>query len=289
VYFTDRVIGRTADYTLHIPLDDALGRRLTINYVGRTESPTGDATSGSSYDFTWDGNDANGNPYPGGAAVSITIGTFQPGFTAVICSVLEDGSQVCTYWSSPGSVLDIPIVYFRVVGSYKAIVAGLGGWTISAHHFYDAVKQMLYFGDGSSRSVRAQLVQNDTRYMAASEDGSEVYLFDVSGTHLQTLHGRTGAVLYQFAYDAQNQLQSITDAYGNKTRIQRDGSGNLTGIRAPFGQVTQLTLGADHARRRRLPRRDRKSQWRHPLHDLLRRRPAAHVYHAARAGEHLHL
>jgi YD repeat-containing protein len=132
-----------------------------------------------------------------------------------------------------------------VVGSYKAIVVGLGGWTLSAHHFYDATKGMLYFGDGTSRQVTAQLVNNNTRYRAASDDGAEVYLFDRRGLHLSTLHGLTGAVLYRFAYDAQRRLLSMTDAYGNQTRILRDGSGTLTGIQAPFGQVTQLTLGAD--------------------------------------------
>jgi YD repeat-containing protein len=132
-----------------------------------------------------------------------------------------------------------------VVGSYKAIVVGLGGWTLSAHHFYDVTKGMLYFGDGTSRQVTAQLVNNNTRYRAASDDGAEVYLFDRRGLHLSTLHGLTGAVLYRFAYDAQRRLLSMTDAYGNQTRILRDGSGTLTGIQAPFGQVTQLTLGAD--------------------------------------------
>jgi RHS repeat-associated protein len=104
---------------------------------------------------------------------------------------------------------------------------------------------MLYFGDGSSRSVRASLVDNDTHYMAASEEGAEVYLFDLSGKHLETQNGLTGAVLYQFGYDNQNRLQSITDAYAHHTRIERDASDNLTGIRAPFGQVTRLTLGPD--------------------------------------------
>ena len=176
--------------------------------------------------------------------MTITIGGTDP--TVAACQTRPVGWLLAVrLFVSDKCAEHFPIIYSQVAGGYKAVVTGLGGWTISAHHFYDAVKGMLYFGDGSSRSVRAQRVQNDTQYMAASEDGAEVYLFDLRGTHLETQHGRTGAVLYQFAYDAHNRLLSITDAYGNATRILRDGSGNLTGIQAPFGQVTQLTLGAD--------------------------------------------
>jgi YD repeat-containing protein len=243
VYFTDRVIGRTADYTLRIPLDQLIRNTLTIRYVGREETPTVNWDVGA-YDFVWDGNDASGTPHLGSATVTVTIGGIDdPGLMR--CEILWDGSTQCEF-SSPSMVLDVlPIIYSQVVGGYKAIVAGLGGWTLSAHHFYDATKGMLYFGDGSSRQVTAQLVNNDTRYRAASDDGAEVYLFDRHGLHLHTLHGLTGAVLYRFTYDTQHRLLAITDAYGNATRILRDGSGTLTGIQTPFGQVTQLTLGAD--------------------------------------------
>ena len=81
--------------------------------------------------------------------------------------------------------------------------------------------------------------------LIASEDGGEVYKFSSSGKHLQTLHALTGAVLYDFAYDAKGQLQSITDGDGNVTTIQRDGSGEATAITGPFGQVTTLSVDAN--------------------------------------------
>lgn len=44
------------------------------------------------------------------------------------------------------------------------------------------------------------------------------------------------------AVDTNNLLTSVTDANGNVTSIQRDGSGNATAIVAPGGQTTTLTM-----------------------------------------------
>ena len=58
------------------------------------------------------------------------------------------------------------------------------------------------------------------------------------GRHLQTLNGKTGAVLYTFVYDTQGRLTSITDAYQNQTQVIRNPAGNPTGILSPYGQLT---------------------------------------------------
>jgi len=74
-----------------------------------------------------------------------------------------------------------------------------------------------------------------------SKDGQQVYVFDGSGRHLQTLDAFTGATLYQFAYDSGGRLSSVVDVHGNVTQIQHDGSENLTGIVAPFGEQSVFT------------------------------------------------
>ncbi|MGH7572373.1 MAG: RHS repeat-associated core domain-containing protein [Gemmatimonadota bacterium] len=81
--------------------------------------------------------------------------------------------------------------------------------------------------------------------LLASEDGSELYVFDPTGRHRRTLHGLTQAVLYEFSYDSLGLLTTVTDGSGNLTVIERDASGNPTAIVAPFGQRTSLTVTPD--------------------------------------------
>ncbi|MFN2298493.1 MAG: hypothetical protein ACK2UB_06580, partial [Anaerolineales bacterium] len=74
----------------------------------------------------------------------------------------------------------------------------------------------------------------------ASENGDEIYIFDVTGRHLRTLDALTGTVRHQFSYNSAGLLTSITDGDGNVTRIERNGSGSPSAIVAPGGQRTIL-------------------------------------------------
>jgi RHS repeat-associated protein len=81
-----------------------------------------------------------------------------------------------------------------------------------------------------------------------SPDGREIFAFNGAGKHLQTLDAfvRTPTPIYSFGYDAATgYLNSVTDVDGNVTAVQRDTNGKLTAIRAPFGQITGITLGND--------------------------------------------
>ena len=78
-----------------------------------------------------------------------------------------------------------------------------------------------------------------------SEDGRELYKFNINGRHLETIDTLTGTVIYRFGYDEDGGLISITDAENNSTTIERDVNGNPTTITAPFGQRTTLTLNSD--------------------------------------------
>src|SRR5207249_2592515 len=63
-----------------------------------------------------------------------------------------------------------------------------------------------------------------------SDDGAEVYVFDASGRHIQTLDALTGATIYQFSFNNANQLATISDRAGNVTTIQHDANGHPTAI-----------------------------------------------------------
>jgi RHS repeat-associated protein len=87
-----------------------------------------------------------------------------------------------------------------------------------------------------------------TQTVIASPDGGQLYVFDADGKHLQTLSTLTSAVLFEYGYDANGRLSTITQKTGgidNVTIIQHDASGNPTRIIGPFGQVTTLAVDAN--------------------------------------------
>jgi RHS repeat-associated protein len=107
----------------------------------------------------------------------------------------------------------------------------------------------LYIADSGNSRIRKVAPPlpgaSDSDIVIASEDGSQVHIFNYAGRHLRTLDALTGAALYQFGYDGAGRLASITDGDGNVTRVERDAGGHLTAIVAPFGQRTALSLNAD--------------------------------------------
>ncbi|MGP0098286.1 MAG: RHS repeat domain-containing protein [Terriglobales bacterium] len=137
----------------------------------------------------------------------------------------------------------------RVPGAGKDAVATadalmLGGWTLNVQHAYDPATNTLFLGDGSQRSgyeIGTPLSLN-SNLLITSEDGSEVYVFNSSGRHLQTLRPMTGAVKYTFGYDSAGNLITVTDVAGNVTTIQRNASEQPTAIVSPYGQTTTLTI-----------------------------------------------
>jgi len=82
-------------------------------------------------------------------------------------------------------------------------------------------------------------------YLIPSSDGSELFQFDRDGKHLKTVNALTNADQYVFGYDASGRLISVTDGDGNVTTIERNGTGNPTGILSPYNQLTALTLDAN--------------------------------------------
>ena len=101
----------------------------------------------------------------------------------------------------------------------------------------------LYVLDDFARSIDTPLPEfGFGDVLIASEDASELYLFNADGRHLRTLDALLGHTIYEFAYDVAGLLSTITDGDGNAVRVERDGAGAPTAIVAPFGQRTTLTL-----------------------------------------------
>lgn len=103
------------------------------------------------------------------------------------------------------------------------------------------------YNEGKIRRVKSNMPGfSSGDIFVPSGDGSELYDFDTNGRHLRTINALTGAVIYQFAYDPNSLLISITDGDGKKTLVNRDANGKPTSIVAPFGQRTTLTLEANN-------------------------------------------
>ena len=108
---------------------------------------------------------------------------------------------------------------------------------------YDGSLYIADWGNLRIRQLRSRLPGSYVDdNVIASEDGSEVYVFNGGGRHLRTLDALTGAVHFQFSYNAAGRLATITDGDGNVTSIERDGAGNPSAIVAPFGQRTNLAV-----------------------------------------------
>ena len=79
-----------------------------------------------------------------------------------------------------------------------------------------------------------------------SQDGRTLYRFDARGKHQETLDAKTGVSLLLFHYDPNGLVDSIQDNNNRKpTTIQRDSSGQLQSITAPFKQLTSVALDSN--------------------------------------------
>jgi RHS repeat-associated protein len=66
------------------------------------------------------------------------------------------------------------------------------------------------------------------------------------GLHLKTVDLDTGAMFYEFTYDEDNNLISVTDRFGNQITIERDENDVPISITSPDGLTTALTIDANN-------------------------------------------
>ena len=117
----------------------------------------------------------------------------------------------------------------NVVGS-RGLVAGLDGSLYYSESQFNRISK-----------VRTTLLSTDgSEIQAASGDGTQIFTFDRTGVHLNTKNTYTGEIIRSFGYDANGDLISITDAFGNATAIQRNPDGVATAVISADGQSTLL-------------------------------------------------
>jgi RHS repeat-associated protein len=81
---------------------------------------------------------------------------------------------------------------------------------------------------------------SSTDIVVPSGDGSELYVFDQTGRHLETRDALTGVTLLAFAYDDAGRVIRMTDRDQLATHIERDATGLGRAIVGPYGQRSAL-------------------------------------------------
>jgi RHS repeat-associated protein len=162
-YQSDRVQGRKDADTLEIPLvgDSYPGSlqmiHLTINVAGKKpikydSGPRKNLT----YTFTWDKKDGYNRPIDCSVPISWTI-NYEYQAVYQTPAQREQSFGILVYAAPievpPRSAIKASREYRGKVGACTSESQGLGSWTLNAHHIYDPMGRVVYFGDGRKMSV----------------------------------------------------------------------------------------------------------------------------------------
>lgn len=165
--------------------------------------------------FAWDGKDADGVVPLGAQLATVEV------------NEIHVAAGVEYPWN--------PRVWGGTLGGWDTRAHGLGGWSVSVHHFFDPIDRILYLGSGGQRQgAELGLVVEDLTddtVMLAAENGVAVYVFDrTSGRHLRTMNALTDSAVIEFGYDG-DVLATII-AGGQTTQV------SPTGLSGPHGEAT---------------------------------------------------
>ena len=209
------------------------------------------------------GTGAGGNSGDGGPALQATFffSPFNPGVTGSMALAPDGSLYVVSYSFAAGRVRRIGPdgIITGIAGNGQLGSQGDGGPALQSQAPLAAIglapdNSIYTVGGGIGiddsesriRRVSSPLPGFTTNQIAIpSEDGTQLFRFDAQGRHLNTVNTLTGATVYSFAYDSGGRLATVTDGDNNVTTIQRNGSGNPTGILSPYTQLTTFTLNAN--------------------------------------------
>jgi RHS repeat-associated protein len=247
-YSSDRVPGRRAAYSLRIPLSGATVpaslRRIDVEVfaAGQRHVSSFPAAANQATAFTWDGRDAYGRLVRGQQPVAVRIGYVYEAvymtpaqigraFGAFGGAILRSGRQEVTIWQQ----------WMGAIGAWDARSAGLGGWTLDAHHGFDPNGRALYQGDGRRRGMdlRRPVITNvaGTGGFGFNGDGGPAYLAVMNGPRGIALAG-DGAV---YVSDA-NRIRRV----GLDGIIDTVAGNGFFGSAGDGGPATQAQLGGPY-------------------------------------------
>ncbi|KAM5146383.1 teneurin-1 isoform 2-T2 [Mantella aurantiaca] len=108
----------------------------------------------------------------------------------------------------------------------------------------------LYIADLGNIRIRAVTrnkphLNSMNMYEVASPADQELYQFSTNGTHLHTLNLITRDYVYNFTYNGDGDVISITSSNGNSVHVRRDAGGMPLWLVVPGGQVYWLTISSN--------------------------------------------
>ncbi len=163
-YRSDRAPGDLATKTLRFklfqgsPPPDLARVVVRLDVAGRRiETVENNPTALSEATVTWDGKDAYGRPVVGSVYGRLGVGYQYKLYMSGGTGSRSYGNPAASVGGGPvrvGGERDLGLIdwsYQRVVlGAADASSSGLGGWTLSPHHFFDPKGTgTVYYGDGS--------------------------------------------------------------------------------------------------------------------------------------------
>ena len=247
-YSNDRTLGRINTATINIPLSGTSVPSvlkkivLEISVAGRKITQDFPASTNQNYVFTWDGKDAYGRTIQGQWPAIIRIGYVYDGFYNLPPDV-DQSFGISSGVPVPGDVFarngaTLWQEQQYSVGAWDARSQGLGGWTLTAHHVYDPIGNVLYQGNSSRRStigVASEIINTVT--------GS----FGYSGDPVNMAIAADGS--FYIADEANNRIRQI-DSDGVITTIAGNGNYGYSGdgglaIQAELAYPSGISIGPD--------------------------------------------
>ncbi len=254
-YMSDRGRGRTAAYTLEIPLSGknlpaGLSRiELEVRVAGQLLRKSFAAEPDQRYEFIWDGKDAYGRMMSGGQPATVRIGyVYRPVYRTPaqlersFAAYGENGISGDRYRGE----VTLWREWQRVLGNqWSNQAAALGGFSLSAHHAYVSTQRTLYLGDGRRRGgTGSEQIRANQSIMIKTVAG--VYgQYGEEGDGGLATETRIGGILgFQVGADG-SLFFGESGAAGNRIRrVGRDGIvTTLMGL--PAVGLSRLALGPD--------------------------------------------
>lgn len=175
-YSSERQKGRISNRSLKITLSGATVPAslkqidLKVSVAGREFTQTFPAQPNQTTTFVWDGMDAYGRVMQARQLATIDVGYTYDGVYQNANRFGYNGNGVSITGSITRQEVTLSRAYRVYVGNYDDQALGFGGWTLSAHHFYDPIERVLYEGNGTRRSV--QTVNGVTTTVAGNGIGA---------------------------------------------------------------------------------------------------------------------